>query len=66
MEITRGNSKENKMLKTILTIAIVYASMFAGARVGPERMNRSAEVVIETIQAGCEFVADKTKAADKS
>jgi hypothetical protein len=49
------------MFKTIITIAIIYASMFAGARVGQDRMNRSAEVVIETVKAGCEFVAEKAK-----
>ena len=54
------------MLKTLITIAIIYASMFAGAKVGTDRMNRSAEWAINSVRAGFEFVAEKTKSLDKS
>jgi hypothetical protein len=48
------------IMKILITIAIIYASMFAGARIGTDRMNRSAEFVIDTVKSGCEFVAEKT------
>ena len=59
MAITHWKRKGNGMFKTILTIAIIYASMFAGARVGQDNMNRSAQAISKAVKSSYNFIVEK-------